>query len=352
MSEKTKHVKLDVIIGNPPYQEETKGTRDKQIYPYFMDGSYEVGSKVILITPARFLFNTGNTPTKWNRKMLADNHLKVIKYVANSTKVFKNTDIKGGIVVTYHDNNIKTKPIGFFTPFPELNAIVSKVTNYSSFKPLSDIIFPALSYHFTDVFHEEHPDIKQHMAKGAEYMITTNILDKFPDIFIDKPIDTKNYVGIYGRSHGKRVIKYILSKYIEPFTNLKHYKVFVPQSNGSGALGEVSSTSLIGTPIIGAPLIGHTQTFISIGNFKTKAEAVACFKYIKTKFARVMLGTLKATQHNPASTWRKVPLQDFTSSSDIDWSKSVHEIDLQLYKKYNLSQNEINFIEKHVKTMD
>lgn len=75
-------------------------------------------------------------------------------------------------------------------------------------------------------------------------------------------------------------------------------------------------------------------------------------KYIKTKYARVMLGILKATQHNPASTWKYVPLQDFTSSSDIDWSKSIHEIDLQLYKKYGLDQTEIDFIEKNVKEMN
>ena len=65
-----------------------------------------------------------------------------------------------------------------------------------------------------------------------------------------------------------------------------------------------------------------------------------------------MLGILKITQHNPISTWKYVPLQDFTSSSDIDWSKSVHEIDLQLYDKYGLTAEERNFIETHVKEMD
>ena len=46
-----------------------------------------------------------------------------------------------------------------------------------------------------------------------------------------------------------------------------------------------------------------------------------------------------------------IPLQDFSSTSDIDWSKSVHEIDLQLYQKYGLSEEEIEFIETHVKEM-
>lgn len=116
----------------------------------------------------------------------------------------------------------------------------------------------------------------------------------------------------------------------------------MPAANGSGAIGEVLST----------PLIGHTQTFISIGSFDTEEEAEACMKYVKSKFARTLLGVLKITQHNPGPKWKYVLLQDFTSSSDIDWSQSVHEIDEQLYKKYGLSDDEIEFIETHVKAMD
>ena len=136
-------------------------------------------------------------------------------------------------------------------------------------------------------------------------------------------------------------------KYVDYPNNLPKWKVFVPKSNGSGALGEVLST-----PLIGKPLIGHTQTFMSIGCFDTEQEAQNLLKYIKSKFARTMLGVLKVTQDNPPKTWKYVPLQDFTSSSDIDWTKSVHEIDLQLYDKYGLTAEERNFIETNVKEMD
>ena len=64
-----------------------------------------------------------------------------------------------------------------------------------------------------------------------------------------------------------------------------------------------------------------------------------------------MLGILKITQHNDRDKWKYVPLQDFTPNSDIDWSKSIPEIDRQLYVKYGLSQEEIDFIESHVKEM-
>ena len=129
------------------------------------------------------------------------------------------------------------------------------------------------------------------------------------------------------------------------------FKVMVPTSNGSGAIGEVLSSPLIGSPLIGSPLIGYTRSFIGIGAFDTKKEAEACYKYIKSKFARTMLGILKITQDNNKPTWRYVPMQDFTSSSDIDWSQSVAEIDAQLYKKYGLDDSEIAFIESHVKEM-
>lgn len=65
-----------------------------------------------------------------------------------------------------------------------------------------------------------------------------------------------------------------------------------------------------------------------------------------------MLGILKVTQHNDRATWRLVPIQDFTSNSDIDWSNSISEIDQQLYKKYDLSPDEINFIETKVQEME
>ncbi len=89
---------FDFIIGNPPYQEETDSdsTRMPPVYNHFMEQSFEIASAVELITPARFLFNAGYTPRAWNERMLADPHFKVLYYEQISSKVFANTDIKGG----------------------------------------------------------------------------------------------------------------------------------------------------------------------------------------------------------------------------------------------------------------
>ena len=90
--------KFDVVIGNPPYQDDSVGdsTQAPPIYHLFMDQAYKIGNIVEFITPGRFLFNAGATPKKWNKSMLSDNHLKVLYYEQNSASVFTNTDIKGG----------------------------------------------------------------------------------------------------------------------------------------------------------------------------------------------------------------------------------------------------------------
>lgn len=121
--------KFDVVIGNPPYQEEAtgEGTRDTPVYHRFMDAAHEVGDKAVLITPARFLFNAGFTPKAWNEKMLADPHLTVPIYVRDSTELFPGTKIRAGIAVTYRDASHVGTPIETFTAYPELNTILQKV---------------------------------------------------------------------------------------------------------------------------------------------------------------------------------------------------------------------------------
>lgn len=116
-------MKFDVAIGNPPFDERIEGTSGKQLFPAFMDASYKIANKSILITPGKFLFNAGKTSKKWNEKMLNSPHLKVLYYEPFSKNIFENTDIKGGVVVTYHDNLKKSKPIETFIPWKEMISI-------------------------------------------------------------------------------------------------------------------------------------------------------------------------------------------------------------------------------------
>lgn len=349
VKEEFDNLKFDVVIGNPPYQEETGGgsSSQKPIFNYFMDLSYKLADKVTLITPAKFLSNAGGTSKKWNEKMLHDKHLKIVYYEQNSDKIFPKTDIKGGVVITLRDVDKNFGEIGTFTPFSELNTILYKVENKSVLS-LANIAYSRTSYKLTDKLHEDYKEVVDKLSKGHKYDVASNIFDSIPEVFHDTPLDDAHkYIRIYGRKDDLRVYKWIRADYIKDHPNLYKYKVLLPKSNGSGALGEVVST-----PLVGTPLVGHTETFMSFGAFDNQKEADNLLKYIKTKFARTMLGILKVTQDNPISTWSKVPLQEFTDNSDIDWSKSIHEIDLQLYKKYGLDDDEINFIETKVKEMD
>ena len=119
----------------------------------------------------------------------------------------------------------------------------------------------------------------------------------------------------------------------------------------SGATGTGKMGETIAEPIIGYPHDGSTETFLSIGVLNSENEAKSVIKYIKSKFARTLFSILKKTQANTTVKWKYVPLQDFTPNSDIDWTQSIADIDKQLYKKYGLSTEEIDFIETHVKEM-
>lgn len=343
LMEQLKEMNLNFTIGNPPYQLTTERTSDEQIYPHFIDLGAQLVRRATLITPARYLFDAGKTPKEWNQKILNNPHFKVILYKANSIEVFPNVDIKGGVAVIYHDQKTEFGKIGLYTAHDELSDIKERVmkTHPAS---LSDLIYAPESYRLTEQVHKENPWAIDRLSEGHRYDITTNIFGKLKELFQEEP--QEGYVGLCGRDRTTRCIRYIKRKYIEDHPNLEKYKVFVPKSNGSGAIGEVLST-----PLIGDPLIGGTQTFISIGAFDSRSEAEACLKYIKTKFARTMLGILKVTQDNKKNTWRFVPLQDFTSGSDIDWSQSVADIDRQLYKKYALTPDEVAFIEEKVRPM-
>lgn len=116
----------------------------------------------------------------------------------------------------------------------------------------------------------------------------------------------------------------------------------------SKKLAESIGAKVLGKTVLAPPGVGCTQTFITIGAFDNEQEARNCQKYLATKFCRAMLSTKKVTQHNTPKTWEYVPLQDFTSKSDIDWSQDISDIDIQLYKKYGLDLKEIIFIETHI----
>lgn len=342
-------IKFNAVVGNPPYQEEGESTRKAPIYHLFYDSASVISPRVTFITPGRFLFKAGQTPSEWMERILSDKNFKVIRYFQKSMEVFENVDIKGGVAIGYRDTTQEFGPVGFFSEFNELRTILRKVnskrpTNTEGF---ADLVSSQGIYKFSDFALEQFPRILEIQGKGTGAKITSNSFENLPELFHTSINESEECIRIMGRVRGQRKTLWIEAKYVQPCEYLDFYNVFVPEANGTGAIGEVLST-----PVIGVPVIGHTDTFLSIGKFASAEEASACLKYVKTKFARCLLGTLKATQHNPKNTWANVPMQDFTDNSDIDWSKSIEDIDRQLYRKYELDQPEIDFIEKMIKPME
>lgn len=333
---------FDFAIGNPPYMDTTESdsTRMPPVYHIFMDAAYEAAEKTELITPARFLFNAGYTPKDWNEKMLKDPHFKVLSYETDASKIFPNTEIKGGVAITYHDSNRSYGAIGTFTKYPELNSIIKKVKKDSA-EYLNSIISSPLSFKVSSLMLKEHPNTVGRLRSSA----FTNLAE----IFYDKvPNDEHSYISMIGLLHGKRVEKYVRRDYIiDSSGTLDKYTLLVAKANGAGHFGETLSS-----PVIAKPGVAYTQTFIAVGKFNSVSETENVSKYVKTKFARAMLGVLKITQDCPGPKWAYVPLQDFSSHSDINWDVDVSTIDRQLYQKYGLSVEEIMFIENNVKEME
>ena len=331
-----KRMKFDFVIGNPPYQEmNTSNKMSKSVYPDFVRGAKTIGRKVSLIMPARWTSGESG-PYKETKgfidEMIDGNHIKSFVLYPNSIDLFSNVDIKGGVCFYVYDEDYSKNEVDY--TFVE-NGIKKRAK--VSFREADNIIirFPEL---ISILRKSRNPfgfvsDLFVKNNEGVSRISETKISDD-------------DYM-VYGLLNAKRATRYIpnneLKKNLEGANN---WKVFIPRANGSGAFGEVFST-----PIIGTPMTVCTDTFLQVGQFKDKIQAENLLKYVKTKYFRAMVGIKKSAVFNYKDCFEFVPLQNFTNKSDIDWNKSIHDIDLQLYKKYNLSQEEINFIESHVKEM-
>ena len=356
-----KRMEFGAIVGNPPYQlsDGGFGSSAGAIYPKFVDFARKLDPTFIsIITPARW-YTCGKGTSDFRSEMLNDTQITKLYDYPNSKDIFKGVDIKGGVCVFLRDNERKVK--NNEKAKCEIHTISNdkEIISHRLLKEEGLDIFvryERLLIAYKKVFSKTINWFSCIVYSRKPYGFATDVITKpskygLPE-FSDAP--EKNGFTLFGLDiQGNRCVRYLSADYPIPVLNegLYKYKVFLAKANGSPAIGEALNTILIGEPFIGKPGDLCTETFLQIGAFDTEEEALACLKYIKSKFFRCLLGIMKQTQNICVDTFRFVPLQDFTSNSDIDWSKSIHEIDLQLYVKYGLSQEEINFIEKNIKEM-
>ena len=348
-------MRFDAIVGNPPYQMADGGALDsaKPIYNLFIENAKKIKPKYIsMIVPARWMTG-GKGLDGFRDRMIHDTHIRALFDYASSKNLFNDVDVRGGICYFLRDENYNNECFcvrydcdgktesrrnlcegdgDIFIREPLLVGIKKKVDDKSADK-LFRIDFARNAY-------------------GLQGETTRNAskfgLPEFSDNEIE---DGYKILGLDEKGH--RCWKYLPKDYPIPRKNegLDKYKVFIVKSPGCRGIGEVPSTPVLSTPVLSTPGELCTETFLQIGPFETKIEAENLLKYIKTKFFRALVGIKKQTQQAARKVYQYVPIENFTQISDIDWTKSISEIDQQLYKKYGLSQDEIDFIESKVQEM-
>lgn len=322
-------MKFDVIIGNPPYQLDDggAGASAKPIYHLFIEQAKKLNPQfLIMITPSRW-FTGGKGLDAFRDSMLNDRRIKEIHDFPNSKDCFDNVEIKGGVnyflwekrhdgdceVFTYDDSHcvsqlkrpLKEKEIDVFIRYNQAVAILNKVRKFNE---------PS----FNEVISSAKPFGLRTYFKGN-----------------NKPYKNKNDNVILYQNGG---IGYVSREEIPNNRDwILRHKVIVPYAVGTGD-GKTDKVN----PIYAGINSACTETYLVIGPFESEDICNNVISYINTKFLHFMLTLKKNTQHATRGAYQFVPMQDFSHP----WT------DEQLYAKYGLSKDEINFIESMIRPMD
>lgn len=339
-------MKFDYIIGNPPYQEQisendSNASLSKQLFPMFMQAAIGLGAeKVALITPSRWFAGDAQDKSflKLREFIQENNHMRTIYNYKNGKEVFPNTEIKGGVNFFLYDKEYSGK-----VKFVNVEKGIETAEIRNLFEEGLDII----------------------ISDGANYRILSKVKDA-PDFISLTEITTgRNAFGIIGKedvvkeisSEDKfegaielrcksNIIRWTKRENVTKGLNIvDKYKVFISKSAGSPN----KDFKIIGMPYVGECGSVCTDSLIPIGRFDTKEEAENLAKYMKTKFLRYMVHIVKMSQNVTQIVYKYVPLLDFSTYDEIDWSKTIKEIDEQLYRKYNFSMEEVEMIESTIK---
>ena len=345
-------MKFDAIVGNPPYQlNDGGGIGDSAtpIYNYFVTLSKILQPNYIsLIMPARWM-KGGKGLKSFRDEMTNDNLLAKIFDYADARVCFPNIHIDGGICYfLWNKNHIGTVEY-FYQDLDRYNYI----SNRSLKSKYSDTIIRdarqiTIIEKAGSLSNGKFNSIVSTRNPYGLYADLFNSPDKYKDIIWTNEINPSS-IKVYGvkgiKGGAKRIVGYVNKDCINRSKGLQDFKIF---------FGKAYMTTSTTPPeiILAKPNEVCTETFLQIGPFKMEAEANNCLKYIYTKFFRALLFFNRSSLNISTETFKLIPLQDFTDKSDIDWSKSIPEIDQQLYKKYNLTEEEINFIESKIKPME
>ena len=337
-------MEFDAIVGNPPYQEnisnnEGNDSLSRQVFPDFIKNTILTGTEFVsLITPSRWFTADAQDKSflRLREFVKTHQHFSCFFIYPDEKELFKNVEIKGGLNYFLYQNNYSGL-VNFF----ECSKGQKKLQQRKLFEDgLDIIIYDGIDFGILEKVQRKNFESINAITTGRNAFGIIGKESVLKEIAKSKPFEN----ALELRCKDNEILsckKDVVTKGTEL---IDRYKVFISKSAGNPN----TDTKVIGIPYLGKPNSVCTDSLFPIGNFKTEKEALNLQKYMNTKFLRFMISILKASQNVCQNVYQFVPLQDFTNKSDIDWSKSLADIDKQLFDKYGLSDEERKYINEKI----
>lgn len=336
-----KDVKINTIVGNPPYQVMDgggAGTSAVSVYHLFVEKSKLLGPRYLsMIFPARW-YSGGKGLDDFRANMLSDKRIAFIKDFPNPKDCFPTANVSGGICYLLWNNNYN----GDCT---FINVVNGKETIAK--RPLNDF---DVFVRYNDAVSIIHKVYSGESESLSSFVKARNAFSLDSSIRGTEKKTSDNDLLVYS----SRGVGFIPQNKVTSSCDLiPRYKTLMGKVL-SGHVGETDASGkvkVISTLIVAKPNEVTTDSYLVMGDFASPYGAESLYKYLSTKFVRFLLLQSLTSMNISRGNFRFVPMQVFTENSDIDWSKSVEGINAQLYAKYNLSEEEIAFIESMIKPM-
>lgn len=342
-------VEFGAVVGNPPYQENDGGAQAsaKPIYHEFVRiGKFLMPFYETMIIPTRW-YAGGKGLDKFRKEMLSDKTVSILHDFLQPEVVFPGTNNRGGVCYFLMDSKHDAfkSLTQVFSHESSVSITLSRRTLQSS--GIDIFIRDNHGLSIINSVKETHPRafMSDLVSSRKPFGLDGNLV-KTQD-FRSNTIGMNDPIMCYGKSKAKGFIEKSLVKNNHDW--ICRWKVFAPYANNIGTeLNDDNQNAFVAEP--GSVC---TETFLVFGaelNL-TEIEAKNLSIYLKTKFARFLHSLAKISQHGTRETYRFVPMEDFSSESNINWSHDLDDIDNQLFEKYGLADAERAHIRNSIKTM-